>query len=119
MAEARIRALTCHGCGKPAADETAYAARYGEQRPCVSAAAKPFTCSWCLMTPKPLERVERDRNPRPRIRIAPSTEAPVADPHKQRASEGRFLSPGSLQSNSRRAGGRPRKHRTDRAAHAA
>jgi len=67
MSEDRTRALTCRGCETPAADETAYVARYGVDRPCVSAAAKAFTCSWCLMTRKPLEGVERDRNPQPRI----------------------------------------------------
>jgi hypothetical protein len=43
----------------------------------------------------------------------------LSDPHKQRVSGGRFLSPADLPKNSRRAGGRPRKHRTDSAAHAA
>jgi hypothetical protein len=60
-----------------------------------------------------------DRNPAPCGGIAGPVDGPPPEPHKQRVSGGRFLSPGDLPKNSRRAGGRPRKHRTDAVAHAA
>jgi hypothetical protein len=52
--------------------------------------------------------------------VAARTENAPADPHKQRAKEGRFRSTGDpctldLPTGSKRAGGRPRKHATDRA----
>jgi len=53
------------------------------------------------------------------MEIAGRPETPAPDPHKQRGSGGRFLSLAGLPKNSKRAGGRPRKHSTDAAAHAA
>jgi len=65
---------------------------------------------------------ESDRNPlgdalqdRPCRGIAGRPEAPSSDPHKQRPFGGRFRSTRDLPENSRRAGGRPRKHSTDTA----
>jgi hypothetical protein len=63
-----------------------------------------------------------DRNPpknpvrdRPRREIAGRASAPSPDPHQQRVSGGGFRSTRDLPGNSKRAGGRPRKHSTDRA----
>jgi hypothetical protein len=67
-----------------------------------------------------------DRNPekpagepvqaRTRRVIAGRPETPSPDPHEQRVSGGRFLSTRTLPENSKRAGGRPRTHDSDRAA---
>jgi len=53
------------------------------------------------------------------MEIAGRPETPSPDPHKQRVSGGRFLSPAGLPKNSKRAGGRPRQHDSDAAAHVA
>ena len=111
--------LTCRGCGKSAAEEKSFDAYYGERRPCVSPAARAFTCSRCLLAAPPLEGAEGDRNLDPRRVVAGRHETPLTDPHKQRVSGGGFLSPAGLPKNSKRAGGRPRKHRNDLAARAA
>ena len=52
-------------------------------------------------------------------RIAGRPDTPALDPHKQRGFGGGFLSPAGLPKNSKRAGGRPRQHDSDAAAHAA
>src|SRR5262245_50984307 len=65
------------------------------------------------------EGTESDRNEGAAMEIAGRPETPSPDPHKQRGFGGRFLSPAGLPENSKRAGGRPRKHSTDAAAHAA
>src|SRR5204863_4732922 len=76
--------LACRDCGEPAAKETAFVARYGERRPCVSPAAKAFTCSRCLLAGPVVAALAGpvDQNSSPCRGVAGQPSAPSPDPHK-------------------------------------
>ena len=101
---ARRDAYVCAECRQEAAEQDRVAASKVERARVAAAASVAARKS----------REEADPYPCTVAKLDPSL-----DPHKQRVSGGRFLSPGDRPANSRRAGGRPRRHASDRAARAA
>jgi hypothetical protein len=99
LSEAERFAFVCADCRQTAAD----AAQLAEIRRTALAAARAVAA-------------HNRRSAHARTLIAAGTESASADPHKQRVKGGRFRSTGDgLPPGSKRAGGRPRIHATDRA----
>ena len=95
LSEAERAAYQCFACRQEAAER----ARLTEIRTSALAAGRAIAA----------------QNRRTRTLTPAATQPPSADPHKQRGKGGRFRSTRALPPGSKRAGGRPRKHASDRA----
>ena len=95
LSEAERAVYQCFGCRQEAAER----ARLTEIRSSALAAGRAAAAA----------------NRRTRTVTPAATQPPSADPHKQRGRGGRFRSTRALPPGSKRAGGRPRKHASDRA----
>ena len=95
LSEAERTVYLCFACRQEAAER----ARLTEIRTSALAAGRAIAA----------------QNRRTRTLTPAATQPPSADPHKQRGKGGRFRSTRALPPGSKRAGGRPRKHASDRA----